>query len=96
METRERTNTMTTLIITGIENFTSESVRGIAYAIAQGGPELRDRGLRRQAFRNLRDLIALLDSRATGGDTSELKEMAFYWSKGLEADKATPRQVSGK
>jgi hypothetical protein len=73
-----------------LDEYTTEAVRGIAYAIANGGPEMRLSTLESRAHQQLRDIISLLDSRARGGDTSELKEMADHWAKGLESRRAKP------
>ena len=73
-----------------LDEYTTEAVRGIAYAIANGGPEMRLSSLESRAHQQLRDIISLLDSRARGGDTSELKEMADRWGKGLESRRTKP------
>ena len=72
---------MTTKITLDIETFNTPSLKRMAYALLEGGPEMLRHGERREAFMAVRQCIAELSSRANQGDISELIEMHDTWLK---------------
>ena len=77
---------MTTKITLDIETFNTPSLKRMAYALLEGGPEMLRQGERREVFMAVRQCIAELSSRANQGDISELNRDARHL---VEARKST-------
>lgn len=61
--------------------FNNESLRALAYALLNGGPEMAKDADQVRCFHTVEAAIVLLERR--GRETSELREMLNHWGRGI-------------